>query len=322
MIEKLTKEQEVKVFEYVRKYRSIGSSNDVTDRSVTEEINEFYRMMKKDKPHYIWVDNPWEANIVLSAMESGDEYPELDDEIDNGEMINRATIEEVAKNLKETHCFDYNIGNLNAYWISYLEYGRQVLGVEYDYADFDPTLLDVWSRLIEKCGYFFPIENYCVVCNRPKEIHFDENNELHNEDGPSVTFRRGNENNVYSFRGVFVTEKIIMHPEELTIEDFQKEENAEVKRIIIERMGTDKYLEATGSKLVDADTTFTDEIGGASVPRALMEDSEGRKFLVASDGGTGRVYYMQVPNECTTCGEASDSLAGDHLNESDIIAVG
>jgi hypothetical protein len=91
---------------------------------------------------------------------------------------------------------------------------------------------------------------------------------------------------------------------------------------LIERMGPDKYLEKTGAKIVDADTTFTDQIGGEGVPRALMEDKEGRKFLVASDGGTGRVYYMQVPKECSTCVEASNALAGENLNEEDIIAVG
>lgn len=322
MIEELTKEQEVKVVEYLRTYRGIGCSTDEADRSVSNEIDEFYRMMGETAPHYIWVDNPWEANIVLSAMASGDEYPELDQEITDGDTIKRDTIENVASNLKEKKSFVYNIGNLNASWISLFQFGRNELGIEYDYKDFDPTILDVWKRLIGKCGYFFPLSKYCVVCNRPKEVHFDENNELHNEDGPSVSFRRGNENDVYSFRGVTVPKKIITNPEELTVDDFQNEENAEVKRILIERMGVEKYLEDTGSKLIDADTTYTDQIGGVGVPRALMEDNEGRKFLVASDGGTGRVYYMQVPNDCKTCGEASDMLAGEHLNESDIIAVG
>jgi hypothetical protein len=321
VIEKLTPEQELKVIEYVNNYTNIGVDTKEVDRTVVHEINELYRMMDTPSPKYIWVDNPWEANIVLSAMASGKDFPELDDEIDNGELINRDIIEKVASKINK-HNFNYNIGNLNAYWLAYLNFGREVLDINYDYKEYEPIILDVWTRLISKCGVFFPLTNVCVVCNRPQEVYFDDNRELHREDGPAISFRRGTECDVYSFRGVTVNEKIIMRPETLTIEDFHKEKNAEVRRIVIERMGTDKYLEETNAKLIDADTTFTDYIGGVGVPRALMEDNEGRRFLVASDGGTGRVYYMQVPKECNTCGEASDALAGKHLNESDIIAVG
>ena len=322
MITELTQEQKVAVETYVREYTAIGVNTDVTDRTVVNEINKFYGYMKKDAPKYIWVDNPYEARVVLTAMASGKDFDELDYEINGGEFITRRVIEHTAKNLHSIENFDYIMGNLNAYWISYLNYGREILGIKYDYGEFDPEILDVWTRLIKKTGYFYAMDKFCVVCNRPELLMFDENRELHCQDGPAVKFRRGDECTIYSIHGVTVSQRIVMDPQTITVDQINDEENAEVKRIMIEQMGTEKYLVQSGAVIVHQDTTFTDYVGGKHVPRVLVADKEGRKFLIASDGGTGRVYHMQVPNECTNCVQASNALAGEHLNEDDLIAVG
>jgi hypothetical protein len=322
MIKELTPQQELDVAIYVRKYTDIGTNTDETDRTVTTEIDQFYKWMGKEAPYYIWVDNPYEARVVLTAMSSGKDFPNLDFEIDGKQLISRRVIEDVAKKLEKIENFDYIMGNLNTYWISYLNYGRESLGIQYDYGKFDPTILDVWTSLIKKTGYFYAMDKYCVVCNRPQVLHFDENRELHCQDGPAVKFRRGDECTIYAIHGVNVPENIILNPSAITVEDVNNQENAEIRRIMIDQMGTERYLLETGAVVIHKDTTFTDYVGGKQVPRVLVEDKEGRKFLVASDGGTGRVYHMQVPKKCTTCKEASNALCPEGMTEDDFIAVG
>jgi len=55
-----------------------------------------------------------------------------------------------------------------------------------------------------------------------------------------------------------------------------------------------------------------------SMPRALMEDKQGQRWLVGTDGSTKRVYYMRAPREANTCAEAHSALAG--FDENQIIA--
>jgi hypothetical protein len=35
-----------------------------------------------------------------------------------------------------------------------------------------------------------------------------------------------------------------------------------------------------------------------SMPRALMVDKQGQRWLVGTDGSTKRVYYMRAPRRC------------------------
>jgi hypothetical protein len=309
MIEKLTPEQELKVKEYQRKYTSIGLNTDEVDRSVEEELTIFYGYMGKKAPTYIYVDNIWEANVVASSMMTDIEFPQLDKEIDGGELISRELIEAISQKI-EVKNNGYNIGNINAYWLSYLSYGEDVLGIEFDYKEYDKDILNVWNRLITKIGYFMAFEEYCILMNRPQEVHFDENRELHNENGPAITFRRGTECDVYAINGVVVPREVVMEPESITLSQILKEENAEIKRIMMDVYGMGKYLEGIKAKVIDVDTTFTHRKGEGTMSRALMQDDENRRYLVSTDGSTARCYWMQVPNHVKTCVEADQSLSG------------
>jgi hypothetical protein len=310
VIEKLTPEQELMVPEYQRRYTNIGLNTDEVDMSVKEDLNIFYKYMEKPNPTYIYVDNLWEANVVVSSMKMLEtSFPELDEAINKGDIIPREIIDDIASKIKVTS-HGYNIGNINAYWVGYLQFGEKVLNIKYDYKEYDPDILNVWQRVIEKVGYFMAFEEYCIIMNRPKEVHFDENRELHNEDGTAISFRRGNECDVFAINGVRVPKQVIVEPETITLDQVLNEENAEIKRIMMDVYGMGRYLEETKASILDMDTTFTHIRGEGTMTRALMEDAEKRRYLVSTDGSTSRCYWMQVPNEVSTCVEADKALAG------------
>ena len=133
---------------------------------------------------------------------------------------------------------------------------------------------------------------------------------LHCEDGPAIRYRDGW--GVYVFRGTLLRPHVIEKPDQITLDEIRDEPNAEVRRFIRERFGEGRYLEAISAKLIDVDSVPVDGLapGGTQITRALLEDDEGRRFLVGSDGSTRRVYYMEVPAGCRTCQEAYVALSG------------
>lgn len=93
-----------------------------------------------------------------------------------------------------------------------------------------------------------------------------------------------------------------------------QEQNAEVRRIMIERVGTGKYLEMCNAMPVDIDTH------NHNGTRALMSTDTGR-YLVCACPSTGRVYHMEVPPEVITCQQADEYLCGPVMSGGRIIGA-
>ena len=321
VISSLTAEQEAQIQVYYDRYFNIGVNTQETDLSVKEDLIKLMTLNKMEIPSFCFVDNIYEARVMATALTNKEVYLKhekaIDGAIDYGEVIPESLINDLDKSLKGNITkFGFISGANNAFWVSFYKFGEYI-GVEYETAD--QQALDLWDSIIRKCGYIFQVGNMVIITNRPTAIHFDENNELHCEMEPAIKFRRGSKSNIYAIHGVVVPGAIIEHPELITTADIEKEDNAEIKRIMMDRMGISKYLEDTKAKIVDMDSTFVSKQNdNRYVPRVLMVDKDSRKFLVGTDGSTNRVYYMQVPNNVKTCSEAASALAG--FDESNIIA--
>ena len=146
---------------------------------------------------------------------------------------------------------------------------------------------------------------FCIVSDRPKTLTVDDRNRPHNENGPFCEWRDGTK--LWAWHGVRVPGWIIEHPKRITIEHVRAERNEEVRRVMVERMGVDRYLLESNATLVDAD--YEGARKGAA-PRALLQDETGARWLVGTDGSTGRTYYMSVPTEVNTCREAHIARCG------------
>lgn len=176
---------------------------------------------------------------------------------------------------------------------------------------------DLWERdrayteVKESCFYFWPNSRFVIICDLPKEIHREKvgtggwgSHRLHNEKGPAL---RCDGWSLYMIHGVRVPPYVVEAPEKITVEKIKEEKNVEVRRIMRERFGEGRYLKETGAKIIDTD--FEGARKGAA-SRMLIEDHEGERFLVGTDGGTGRVYYMPVDRGIKTCVDAHVSLCG------------
>lgn len=187
--------------------------------------------------------------------------------------------------------------------------------------DPEPALLSRQWRMeaLAQQGFFSWLgTGAAVCCDGPTVMHTDDEGRLHCDAGPAVKFADGLQ--LFFIEGQAVREQVVLRPRSLSVAVIRAEENAEVRRIMIERFGHSRYLEGLGAKLVDMDCV--DVVPGdaafGSMPRALMDDSDGGQWLIGTDGSTRRVYYMPVPRFVRTCAEAHDLLAG--FDEANIIA--
>jgi hypothetical protein len=100
--------------------------------------------------------------------------------------------------------------------------------------------LDALDKLASSVGWYLPHRNVCWLTERHDRILFDERGRLHNESGPAISFPDGW--NLYLWHGVRVNEKIIMRPDELTLRDIDREENTEVRSVMMQRYGEERYF--------------------------------------------------------------------------------
>jgi len=168
-------------------------------------------------------------------------------------------------------------------------------------------------EISKHCGWWAPYDTVAILQQKHSELAFDDAFQLHCTTGPAVRYRDGWD--AYFWHGISVSRRIIMQPETMTLREIQKEDNVEVRRAMRGIYGEGRYLKEIGAQLIDAD--YEGARKGAA-PRALLQDNEGQKFLVGTDGSTGRVYYMQVPPEVKTCREGHEALCG--FDETRIIA--
>jgi len=118
----------------------------------------------------------------------------------------------------------------------------------------DPALLrkiDAWQTLFDSafnwCGY----ERAIFLSRYPVECSLDERSRLHSEDGPALSFHDGR--SIYFIHGVAVPEAVVTDPASLTVDAIEAEENVEVRRIMIERFGLERYIDESGAVAIDSD---------------------------------------------------------------------
>jgi hypothetical protein len=109
------------------------------------------------------------------------------------------------------------------------------------------------------------------------------------------------------WRRVPVNERIAFHPEQLTAKETLAERNAEVRRVMIERMGYLRFSQEAGAKLLDEDR---DSGGTRQLLQIDLLQDEPLVGLSCICPSTGRQYFLRVPPKMKTCHQAAAWMAG------------
>jgi hypothetical protein len=171
-----------------------------------------------------------------------------------------------------------------------LSYLRDVCGL--DFGDKTETV-DAIIALGESCCWWWPHKEFALACERPSVIARDEGGQLHSVTGPACGFRDGW--GVYAVHGTRVPAWVIEHPDRITVATIEAEQNAEVRRVMIERYGLTKYVRDAQFEVLDADK---DPLGQ---PRRLLRRGETMVVELTNstvDGdGTRRIYHIECEPE-------------------------
>nr|WP_107058068.1 hypothetical protein [Streptomyces globisporus] len=151
----------------------------------------------------------------------------------------------------------------------------------------------------EHAGWWWPYENAVVLCERPVELHRDEAGRLDRGDGPALAFRDGFA--LHAWRGMQVSAEFLAGLTDLTPERIRKEENAELRRVMLEYYGYDRYLAASGARHEHSDGT------GVLWRIELADDEDVVMVEVVNStpepDGTRRTYWLRVPPRTRTARE-------------------
>ncbi|MFI1714849.1 DUF6745 domain-containing protein [Streptomyces litmocidini] len=148
-------------------------------------------------------------------------------------------------------------------------------------------------------GWWWPYENAAVLCERPVELHRDEAGRLDRGDGPALAFRDGFA--LHAWRGMRVSADFLAGLADLTPERIREEENAELRRVMLEYYGYDRYLAASGARHEHSDET------GVLWRIGLADDEDVVMVEVVNStpepDGTHRTYWLRVPPRTRTARE-------------------
>jgi hypothetical protein len=182
-------------------------------------------------------------------------------------------------------------GQQDAYWVAWLEFGRQI-GMQYE--SHAGKGLDYWIDICKSCHWFYPFLDFCIISDKPREIHRDELGRLHNPSGMALKYLDWG---FYSIHGVRLDGEIVEHPENITVAQIDSEPNVEIRRIMVERYDKQRF---NGAFLVDggAQEIHRDECG-ILYRREVGDDEPIIMVKVVNTtpepSGEFRDYFLRVP---------------------------
>ncbi|MGW6634170.1 MULTISPECIES: DUF6745 domain-containing protein [unclassified Streptomyces] len=158
------------------------------------------------------------------------------------------------------------------------------------------------AEVARNAGWWWPYERAVVISERPEALHRDEAGRLDHGAGPALAYRDGFA--LYAWRGMPVPADFLAELASLTPQRIREEENAELRRVMLEFYGYDRYLTESGAEPVHRDET------GILWRIALEGDEDVVMVEVVNStpepDGTHRTYWLRVPPATRT---AKDGVA-------------
>lgn len=248
--------------------------------------------------HFIWVDSPLEALMANVYYENDKMHP---DKV--AEAVKKTPIETYKKRASELRSFHnyINYGYQEVSWLGFYDFFRQkgVDGLE---------KIDAFIDLAQEAGWWWSHEEVAIVSEKFVEVYRDPNGELHNEEGPAVIYNDNvsKDNLFYFWHGLDIPAWFIKDREKITFERIKEENNQELRRVLTDIYGRDRFLKDIGASVIDRDEHYGNLwIGreeGGDEPLAYVE-----VFNSTYEGSSASEYYERL--------NALEALIGDQKDQ-------
>ncbi|MBX9667352.1 MAG: hypothetical protein K2X93_07020 [Candidatus Obscuribacterales bacterium] len=154
--------------------------------------------------------------------------------------------------------------------------------------------------LSRQSSWWWAFDKVCIVTYRPQMLLLDSDERLHNDFGPAIEFPDGW--TVYARHGMPIPPRVTHFAHRKDLKEIESEQNAEIRRHLIEVYGVEKYL-------IDAEAIKIDEDSCGILYRKDFIGDEPLKMVKVLNStpepdGTSRWYYLRVPPNVETAREA------------------
>lgn len=160
----------------------------------------------------------------------------------------------------------------------------------------DDGPLGALTAVCRNAGWWWPYARVAVLSERPVALHRDEAGRLDHGDGPALAYPDGFA--LHAWRGMPVPAEFLAGLATLTPERIRAEENAELRRVMLEYYGYDRYLTDSGARPLHQDETGTlwriDLVDDEPVVMVEVLNS------TPEPDGTRRTYWLRVPPSTRT----------------------
>ncbi len=159
----------------------------------------------------------------------------------------------------------------------------------------DPALSGL-AQVARNAGWWWAFDNVAVLSDRHVEVHRDNLGRLHHGDGPALSYPDGF--GLHSWRGMPIPPEVAAELPTLTVARIQAETNAEVRRVMLEHFGFERYLHESGAARLHSDeygVLWRVAIPGDE-PLVMVEVINS----TAEPDGSFRTYFLRVPPQTST----------------------
>ena len=140
-----------------------------------------------------------------------------------------------------------------------------------------------------------------ILPNIPAEgamVLVDDRGRPHSANSPAAVFPDGGAK--YYWHGVHVPEYVVKEPQLITPQAIDEEHNQEIRRVMVERYGINRYIADCGAKLIQQD-----ECGELYGKDKAPDTWEPLRFVkvknsTAEPDGTFKDYFIRVPPDMAT----------------------
>jgi hypothetical protein len=241
-IKSLTPENEAAKADYIKKWIAVGHNTDRLDYDETLDIvNKIQtELLDRKKSPVIIVDNPILAWIACHIALEGTPVNEILWRVDD--YVSGKTRMKLADFVNP-----FLDGSFGASLFSFYDYVFNELKIKVD--DNILAKYKIWEDST-KLGMIFPLDNVCIVSQKPLKIKINEEGRVHADcDGPAIEYAGAFAPNVWSLDGITVPQELAETPShELNIQYYNSIKNADVKMAFVKKYGVERMLEL-GTKI-------------------------------------------------------------------------
>lgn len=183
-------------------------------------------------------------------------------------------------------------GQFNAGALGYLDY------TAYKKDDLSTLAIYGLTNLAISASCAMAYEDICYISERPLIIELDEENRLHAESTPAISYADGF--NVWSYRGNLVGEKIIKG--DFTADEIITQNNVEIRRSMMDIYGMEQFL-------IDSDAEEIQTDGYGTLYRRTLSFDEDLVMVKVVNStpekdGSYKDYFLRVPPSMETAEQA------------------